>query len=286
MSRSAFGRLHPAVSLTVGASIVCLAFLTRDPLCALLLAAGVLAFNGELFGASFALKRLLLFLTLALAGGVTNPLISHRGVTILFYLGDGAITAESALYGAVSGALLADVILWCEALYRALPSGAALWLTGRLLPRTTLVFTMAIRFVPRLATRLREARAAQRPFHTQERLRHAVVALQTGVALTLEESCEIAAGMEERGYGKGKITSYSLYRFRGRDGWMTGAVLILDALALTGFLTGALHFSYYPGLLPGTGSPAWYVFPLALAFLPAIAERKEKMLWRFSRSKT
>ena len=282
--RSAFGRLHPAAAYAVGGGILCFAFLTRDPMAALLLAAGALAFGGELFGAGFSGKRAVLFLTVTLLFGLTNPLISHRGISVLFYLGNSAVTLEAAVYGAISGAMLADVILWCEVLYRAMPGDAALYYPAKILPRTTLVFTMALRFVPRLIIRLREARAAQRAFHPENTVRHALSALQTGVALTLEECCEIAAGMEERGYG-GKRCSYALYRFRGRDACLSAIALGLAACTLTGFFLGAFSFDCYPVIRRGASGWTWYVFPAFLAFLPAIIERKEKALWRLSKSK-
>lgn len=285
MRRSAFGRLHPAVAYAVGGGILGFAFLTRDPIAACLLALGALLFDGACRGASFALKRLALFFGAALLFGVTNPLISHRGVTVLFYLGNGAVTAESVVYGAVSGAMLADVILWCEALYRALPEDAALHYPALLLPKTTLVFSMAIRFVPRLVTRMREARAAQRAFHPDHSVKCALAALQTGVALTLEECCEIARGMEERGYGTGKVSSYSLYRFRGRDGLLVALTLLSFACVLTGYCLGAFHFSCYPGIRFETKGWEWYLFPLIPILLPALTEGKEKVLWRLSKSK-
>ena len=285
MRRSAFGRLHPAASYAAGGSILLLAFLTKDPVSALILGLGALLFGGECFGAGYALKRLLLFSGLILAGGVTNPLISHRGMTVLFYIGNNAVTAEAALYGAVSGAMLADVILWCEALYRSLPGDGALYFPGKILPRTTLTFTMAIRFVPRLMTRMREARAAQRAFHPDNSLKNAFSAFQTGVALTLEECCEIAHGMEKRGWGTGKRTSYSLYRFRLRDGLTALSALALCACVLAGYFFGAYRFTCYPVVLWQSASRAWYIFPALLALLPAVTERKEKLLWRSWKSK-
>ena len=280
MTRSAFSRLHPAVSVSLCGVILCLAFLTRDPVMAVILGAGALLFAGECRGFAFAAKRLLLFLLITLAGAVTNPFISHRGVTILFYLGTSAVTAESALYGAVSGAMLADVILWCETFYHAVPLESTLYYLGKALPRTALVLSMALRFVPRLALRLREARAAQRAFHPEDNVKNALGALRTGVALTLEECCEIAAGMEERGYGTGKRTSYALYRFGVRDGCAALIVLLLGAGCAAGALTGAFRFECYPVVSFPDAGRVWYVFPFLISFAPAFTERKEKVLWR------
>ena len=282
MRRSALSRLHPASSYALGGSILLLAFLTKDPFSALLLAAGAIAFDGEVNGAPFAAKRLAFFAALTALGAVTNPLISHRGVTVLFYLGASPVTGEAAVYGAVSGAMLANVILWCEALFRVLPPDAALVFPGKVLPRTTLVFTMAIRFVPRLMTRMRQARAAQAAFHPENTLKNAFLALQTGVALTLEECCEIAAGMEERGYGAAKPSRYALYRFRGRDGAAVFLTLLLTSLSLAAYCLGAYRFTCYP-VLARSGHWAWYALPAFLAFLPAAAERKEKLQWRSSK---
>lgn len=43
---------------------------------------------------------------------IINPLSNHRGVTVLFYLNDNAITLEAILYGLASAAMLVSVVMW------------------------------------------------------------------------------------------------------------------------------------------------------------------------------
>ncbi|MBQ3866425.1 MAG: hypothetical protein II776_05935 [Clostridia bacterium] len=279
MRRSAFYRVHPAVGMTLAVCVLIPAFLTKDPLTGGILTAGALLFDLELQGALFAGKRLLLALGAALAMGLTNPLISHKGVTVLFYLGRNPVTLESAVYGFASGLMLAAVLLWCDAFRLALPPDAPFRLAGRFLPRTALVLSMAARFVPRLTTRFREARLAQRAFHPENTLKGAFSALQTGVALTLEECCEIASNMEERGYGAGRRSYYLPTRFTAGDG---AACLIYLALAVAVSVAaarGAFGFETYPGLV-FTGDRIWTALPLILALIPALTERREKLAWR------
>ena len=285
MRRSAFYRVHPAVGMTLAVCVLIPAFLTRDPLTGAVLVLGALLFDWELKGARVAGRRLLLALGAALAMGVTNPLISHKGVTVLFYLGRNPITLESAVYGFSGGLMLGAVLLWCDAFRMALPPDAPFRLVGRFLPRTALVLSMAVRFVPRLMKRFREARLAQRAFHPENTLKGAFSALQTGVALTLEECCEIASNMEERGYGDGRRSFYTPARFTAGDGAACLLFLALAGAVSFAAARGAFGFETYP-VIAFTGSRLWAAPPLILALIPALTERREKLAWRSSKSKT
>lgn len=288
MQRSALSRLHPVCSFTLLGSLFCLSFLTEDPLLGLLLGAGALLYFAVTCGFGFAARRLGLLLLLTAAIALTNPLFSHRGATVLFYLGQNPVTLEAVFFGVQSGLFLGDMLLWCGVFYRSVPLEAQLFVLGKALPRCTLVVTLAVRFVPLLIRRVRDVRLAQEAFHPKTDLRHSLSVLQTALALTLEECCEIAASMEGRGYGAGKRSSYSLYRFTVGDGAAALAVLTLFALTLAGVASDSLGFTCYPVLrvhARGLGW-LWYLAPALLSLIPALLEEKEKLAWHTWKSKT
>ena len=66
---------------------------------------------------------------------VINPMFSHEGETILFYLDNGnPITLESILYGIGSGTMLACVVSWFSAFHEVMTSDKFMYLFGRVIP--------------------------------------------------------------------------------------------------------------------------------------------------------
>ena len=41
-----------------------------------------------------------------------NPVISHNGVTVLFFVNDNPVTAEALVYGSAVGAMIVSVMYW------------------------------------------------------------------------------------------------------------------------------------------------------------------------------
>lgn len=92
-----------------------------------------------------------LFLTM-----IINPLSNHRGVTVLFYLNDNAITLEAILYGLASAAMLVSVVMWFSCFNKIMTSDKIIYLFGRMIPVIALLLSMCFRFIPLLKARFRE----------------------------------------------------------------------------------------------------------------------------------
>ena len=78
-----------------------------------------------------------LFLTM-----IINPLSNHRGVTVLFYLNDNAITLEAILYGLASAAMLVSVVMWFSCFNKIMTSDKIIYLFGRMIPVIALLLSM------------------------------------------------------------------------------------------------------------------------------------------------
>lgn len=234
-------------------------------------------------------------LPLILIVALLNPLFNHAGVTPLFYLKNGnAVTLEAIIYGINSACMFAALVLWFFCLSACMTSDKYVYLFGKAIPTLSLVFSMVLRFVPRLFTRIREVSNAQKSVAPEFKrspanaLRHGVSVISSTVSWALESAVNASDSMKSRGYGLPGRTSYSLYRFDSRDAALSvilGVCFILSAAAMT---LKHIRFRCYPSILfIGTDALAaagYAAFALFCA-APVILNLKEDIEWRFLRSR-
>lgn len=283
-----FSKLHPVVELLFFLLVMLFSMFVSHPLVQL---------AGFVFAAMTALacvggkrfsRQLLLVVPLMLFTALLNPLITHQGVTILFYFPSGnACTLESVLYGVFAAVRLATVLLWFTSWNAILTSDKLVFLFGRIIPALSLTLSMGLRLIPRLLRRVREVSEAQKCLSPGSKgLRHAGRVISIVITWSLENALDTADSMKSRGYGLPKRTAFSLYRFTPRDGFALAFLIVPGACVLTAALGGALSWQFYPVMQGGSGvrtllSAAAFVL---LAAFPLIFEAKEALQWRISRS--
>lgn len=286
----AFAQHHPAVLLGYFLAVLLVAMFVVNPVLQLCALGG-----GILFGAMLSRRQELpgdigFYVPMFLLVSITNPLFSHNGVTPLFFLNGNPVTLEAFVYGAALGVTVIGVMLLCRCYQRVMSSDKFLYLCGRALPRLGLVLSMALRFVPRFKRQMRRVSAAQKAMglYTSRsivsRLQSTLRVLGAMVAWSLENALDTAASMKARGYGSGRRTQYSLFRFRAADGWLLGATLVLCGAVLAAVAAGQLRFYYYPrvsALPTSPGAIGGYVAFGGLSFLPFILEVKEALVWKY-----
>ncbi len=231
-------RLHPLCCFIYFAAVMGITIFTREPILLALSAAGgcaLLAVSGRLKSAAASL----VFIPL---GAVTNPIFSHNGDTVMFFVGDTAITLESVLYGAVFGLVLAAALMWsvCSTVY--LTSDKYIWLFSKVAPSAGLTLSCALRFVPLFIRRGRDFAAAQQASTVTEHLR----AYSAAIGYSAEEAMAAADSMQARGYGTAVRSSYSLYRFAGTDAAVLAVTLVLSVCCVVLMVCGAGEFEFYP----------------------------------------
>ncbi len=189
---------------------------------------------------------LLLFLTVCLG----NPIFVPRGRTVLFFLFHIPITLESLTAGAVNGVLLLSVLLWCRAMFYVLQGDRLLYLLGKRAPKTALILSMTLRFIPMLTRRFREIRSAQQGCGGTGvgKLRSASLYFSALVSCALEDSVTAGASMECRGGDLPGRGFYAPYVFSRRDKWITGTLFFLIFGILTLSALGAGAYRFYPAL--------------------------------------
>lgn len=264
-------RLYPAVSFLYFAAVIAFAITVLHPLLlAVSLAAAVCyALKLERRGmGGFLLKFCLPMLLLTV---IINPLVNHRGVTVLFYLGKNAVTLEATLFGLAAGGMLVCVLCWFRCFTLVLDNEKNLFLFGRLLPALALTLAMSMRFLPLYRLQIRriaEARAgiglglSENGWRQRLHSAFAVVSAMTGWAL--EGALQTADAMKARGYGGGPRSSFSIYRWQRRDKWYLALILLLLVLLGLGVAGGYFSASYYPALMIAT--PAGWFWPVVAVY--------------------
>ncbi len=290
----AFANVHPAACMTYFLSVLSVSMFIPHPVLQAEALLGGIMFCATLQKRREALRDLGFYLPLFLMIAVTNPLFSHNGVTPLFFLNGNPVTMEAFLYGVSVAVMVIGVLLWCKAYSEIMTSDKFLYLFGKIIPKLSLVLSMALRFIPVYLRQARRVSRAQRAMGLYsgksftDRIRNKLRVFSAMISWSLENAMETSASMRARGYGKKGRTNFSLFRFRSSDISLLAACVFLLAVTLAGASLGITDFTYYPrvGIIRTTPDAlAVYASFGVLSLLPFIMEVKEAVVWNCCKSK-
>ena len=96
------------------------------------------------------IRYFLLVCVIVIFSAVINPLFSHKGSTLLFYMFTGnPVTLESIVYGIVAATIIGIVLLWFSTFNQVINAEKLLAAIGKALPHVALLITMIMRFIPK-----------------------------------------------------------------------------------------------------------------------------------------
>ena len=291
-----FSRCHPAVNFAFfTCAIGCAMFLTHPVLLGLTFCCAMV-YSIYLNRGKAVRFNLFVMLPVMLVVAIFNPLFSHEGVTILFYLRNNPITLESILYGLAMGAMFGAVMLWFSCYNAIMTSDKFIYLFGRVIPALSLIFSMVLRFVPKFKAQLKRISAGQacmgrdvKSGSLLERAKHGIRILSILVTWALENAVETADSMRSRGYGLKGRTSFSNFRLDRRDKSLLAIMAGLAAAFVWGMCIGEGKMRYFPSLgmkTPGLSGALTYLAYGAFLLLPAGIDLWEDLQWRRTRSKS
>ena len=295
MRRDAFSTLHPAVNLAFFLAVTLVTAFVLHPVITGISLFCAIVYSIWLKGGK-ALRFILIFvLPFLIIVAALNPLFNHAGTKVLFYLKNGnAVTLEAVLYGLVSGCMFAALIIWCSCIDRVMSADKYTYLFGAAIPTLSLVFSMVLRFVPRLFRRIREVSEAQRSIAPEmgkspvKAVKHGISVLSMTVSWALESAVNASDSMHSRGYGLPGRTSFSIYRFEKRDAAVSAVLLISFALSVIAMATKHISFRFYPSIKYGRADALFYIGCAAFFIMcaaPILLDLKEELEWRIIRSR-
>ena len=289
-----FSSYHPAALLGYFAALILIAMLTANPVLQLIALFGGILFSCTLNSAAENIKNMLFYLAALVLIALFNPLFSHNGETVLFYLNSNPVTLEAAACGAGMALTLIAVLIWCMAFSSIMTSDKFIFLFAKTLPKTGLALSMALRFIPLYRRQIKKISRAQKSCGLYssasrlDRIKSALSVLSCVITWSFENALKTSQSMAARGYAlKGK-SRFSRFRFTFRDAWLLILTLTLFGTAAAFSAAGALDFSYYPKISAVNMSPGAlcaYAAYLALSLLPFFNEVKENLKWKYYESK-
>lgn len=222
-------------------------------------------------------KSLLLYLSVFIFVTILNPLFSHNGKTILFFINDNRITLEALIYGAVLGLAIVEVMVWFKCFNFVFDSERFIFLFGKISPKTALVFSMTLRFIPNFIKTFRSVNTSQKLIDNKSRLKRYLNSFSAVITQSMENAIITSDSMNARGYGLKHRTFYNRFKFTLTD----SAVLIISAVLFVITLIGRNSFEYYPDFILPAFSYSYISF-FILSFLPFFFEIKELIKWKYS----
>ncbi len=291
----AFSGYHPLINFTYFTIVIGLSMFYMHPVFLALSLAGSVSYSIYLKGRKTVKVFLIGMLPVCLLTMVMNPLFSHAGATMLFYMRNGnPVTLESIVYGLASGLMLAGVISWFSVFHEVMTSDKFMYLFGKVVPAISLLLSMTLRFVPRFTAQIKRVAESQQCIGRNvnngklyERAAHGLKILSITTTWALENSVETADSMKSRAYGLRGRTNFSIYRFDRRDGALLAFLLGTTGVLLTCMHLRKLKILYFPVFIMNettTGAVSLYILYGILCMLPLILNILEDIKWRSLRS--
>ena len=290
----AFEGYHPIILFVYFIGMIFITMFTTHPILLGISFVTSVVFCGMLLGFKKLLSSLAYSIPMLLIIAVTNPLFSHNGETILFFLNDNPVTLEAILYGLDIAVMIMAVFYWFKCYHAVMTSDKFIYLFGRVIPKLSLLLSMVLNFIPKFKRHYREIDQSQKALgiYTSksyvDKVRSKIRVLSILVTWSLENSVETADSMRARGYGLKGRTSYSIFRWTVRDTVM--AIIVFGQTAGICFLMslGYSDYWFYPTFKAFDWSAlaiVLYIALFAVMFLSTLTEIKENIAWRYLRSK-
>lgn len=285
---------HPIAIFVWFLSVFALTMLTMHPV--LLLTSLVCALAYRLLRSGRrSLRALLWLLPMFLLLCVLNPLLSHGGDTVLFFINQMPFTLEATVYGVCAAAMILATLAWFRVFSDIFTSERLLMLLGALSSKLALLVSMGLRYIPLFTLRIRRVTDAQRALGLYrdrslvERVRGGVRIFSVLLTWGLEQGVVTADSMSARGYGVARRTFAADARIRPRDVWMILGALALCVGVCVPMATGDLFAQFYPVISFSSARPLsllGYVCFLLLCAWPTAVDGMYRVLWRVRYART
>lgn len=266
-----FTEFHPIVNLAYFVSVIGFTIFHMHPVCLMIAVISSTVYAVCLNGRKKVRFSIRFLLPVCVFAVIVNIAFNHAGMTILTYGPMGnPITLESIRYGIFAACLLAAAVQWFACWNSIMTSDKIVYLFGRILPRASLLLTLALGFVPRLKRQTQDVRDAKRTMRDSEKssgIANAADTISRVLSRALDDAVYLSESMKSRGYGLGRRTSFHTYRWRRRDTAMLLVIAALAAVLIGAMASGTLFWQFFPYPDGDAAAPGAVIAYAALAVL-------------------
>lgn len=284
-----FSRFHPLVNLIFYVAVLGLTMFQMQIglIIISLICGGIYHFFLKKTGG---IKYLLTVIFVFVLSAVMNPLFSHKGATLLFYLFTGnPVTLESIIYGMAAAAIICAMLFWFSTFNVIMTEDKLLAGIGLVMPHVAMLLAMVFRFVPKFVRQGKAVIQANKALGiktagVKNKIKFQADVFSITTTWALENSVDTADSMRARGYGTGKRTSYNNYRIQVRDVAIILWILMLSLAVGIEIAAGRAVTYYYPFIRIKAD---WivYITYIILCMTPMIINIWETVRWHRLRLK-
>lgn len=282
---NAFKKFHPVTLFLYFTFVILISIFSFNPLCLIAGFLGAALFCACISDIKSVIKSLIIYFIIFIAVTFTNPLFSHNGVTILFFINDNRITLEALIYGAVLGFTIIEVVYWFKCFNIVFDSERLIYILGKIFPKLALVFSMTLRFIPKFIKCFKGVYNSQRLLYGKKyTLKRFLLSFSAVITQAMENSVITSDSMKARGYGLKRRTFYHRFSFNVRD---LVFIMLSSGLFIVSLVCKS-DFNYYPAFvfpIINLRNAAGYAAFTFLSFMPFIYEAEEGIRWKLSVSK-
>lgn len=291
-NKDCFSSYHPLINFVYFAVVICFSVFNMHPMNLLISFFSAIIYYISLSGKSAKSFIIKFSLPVMLMTMILNPLLSHEGVTILFYLpSKNPLTFESIIYGLLAALMMGGVILWFCCFSVVMTSDKFVYLFSRISPSLSLLLSMTLRFIPRIKRQFETVNEIQSALYPSKnilrKMKTAVRSFISVVSWSLETAVQTADSMKSRGYGTKKRTSYHNYYFAERDYIALIFIFFCFVFILCTGVSGDLYWRIYPDI-KGTFTIMTVISEAvfaAICLMPFYLHRREAWQWKRSVSR-
>ena len=287
----AFSALHPLTLSIYFMSVIVSTVMSSNPVYACAGLIGAVLYK-MIFGIKF--RSVVIMTGFMTVLTLVNPFFSHYGNTPLLFINGKAYTFEALVYGGITAVVTAGVLLWCQGLSKCMTSDKVIYLLGRTLPKTALVLSGTLRFIPLCREKFESICRARKCIgrfsddNVIDRTKSLLSVFSGLAGSMIEWAGDTASSMKARGAALKGRTSFHLFIFTARDLIISLFSCVSSIFTIYVITSGRAEFLCYPyvGNIPVNGLSLWsYAMFIVLSLIPFLFEIREAMIWKLRLSK-
>ena len=290
----AFGSYHPTLLMIYFLGMFLIAVFAVNPVMLVMALSGGICFCSIMDSSKETLNNFLFYIPLFFMIAIVNPLLSHNGITPLFFLNGNPVTLEAILYGLDIAVIIVAIMYWLKCYNRVMTSEKILYLFGKIIPKFSLFLSLILRFIPLFKSQIKKVNETQKSMGLYssksyvDKIRSSIRVFSAILMWSIENAADTGASMKARGYGLKGRSQFSMFHFSLQDGILMIFIIVDLAIVISGMVFNLTGFYFYPRMAAIPNTPfAWisYILFGILCFLPFMIEIKENLKWKYYVSK-
>ncbi|WP_455544046.1 energy-coupling factor transporter transmembrane component T [Intestinibacter sp.] len=193
------------------------------------------------------------FIMMAVMILIINPLVSHKGTTILFYIGYTPITLESIFYGLISAMKLMTLLLISNYFNKVMTYEKLIYILSPLGHNLSLIISLSVKFIPEYLDKITSIKNTQRTKgirldskNKKEVAKSLTYILNSFFFITLEDGIITIKSIKSRGYYNRDKKNRMKIRLKSID-YMSLTLIILTLICTVVF-NNQITYEVYPTL--------------------------------------